>query len=107
MHSVSSIGAATVVDQTGQVQPDKYQSYMRSLMRTTAESRGRRTDIAEAMVDPDIFVWGGSVSLNNPQFIDLVYEKSKRYVLNSDKLRFALAECGADAGLIGAALLVE
>ena len=62
MHSGSSIGAATVVDQTGQVQPDKYQSYMRSLMRSTAESRGRRTDIAEAMVDPDIFVPGVSDS---------------------------------------------
>ncbi len=56
MHSGSSIGAATVVNQTGEVQPDKYQSYMRSLMRTTAETRGRRPDIAEAMVDPDIEV---------------------------------------------------
>ena len=56
MHSGSSIGAATVVNQSGEVQPDKYQSYMRSLMRTTAETRGRRPDIAEAMVDPDIEV---------------------------------------------------
>lgn len=56
MHSGSSIGAATVVNQTGEVQPDKYQSYMRSLMRTTAETRGRRPDIAEAMVDPDVVV---------------------------------------------------
>lgn len=56
MHSGSSIGAATVVNQNGEVQPDKYQSYMRSLMRTTAEARGRRPDIAEAMVDPDIEV---------------------------------------------------
>lgn len=62
MHSGSSLGAATVVDQTGAVQPDKYQSYMRSLMRTTAEARGRRTDIAEAMVDPDISVAGISDS---------------------------------------------
>jgi membrane-bound serine protease (ClpP class) len=62
MHSGSSIGAATVVDQTGQVQPDKYQSYMRSLMRTTAEARGRRPDIAQAMVDPDIYVEGISDS---------------------------------------------
>lgn len=58
MHSGSSIGAATVVDQSGAVQPDKYQSYMRSLMRTTAETRGRRPDIAEAMVDPDVMVEG-------------------------------------------------
>lgn len=62
MHSGSSIGAATVVDQTGEVQPDKYQSYMRSLMRTTAETRGRRPDIAQAMVDPDIYVAGISDS---------------------------------------------
>ncbi len=62
MHSGSSIGAATVVDQTGEVQPDKYQSYMRSLMRTTAEAKGRRPDIAQAMVDPDIYVEGISDS---------------------------------------------
>lgn len=62
MHSGSSIGAATVVDQMGEVQPDKYQSYMRSLMRTTAEAKGRRPDIAQAMVDPDIFVEGISDS---------------------------------------------
>ena len=62
MHSGSSIGAATVVNQTGEVQPDKYQSYMRSLMRTTAEAKGRRPDIAQAMVDPDIYVEGISDS---------------------------------------------
>ena len=62
MHSGSSIGAATVVDQTGEVQPDKYQSYMRSMMRTTAETKGRRPDIAQAMVDPDIYVAGVSDS---------------------------------------------
>lgn len=62
MHSGSSIGAATVVDMAGEVQPDKFQSYMRSLMRTTAEARGRRPDIAQAMVDPDIYVEGVSDS---------------------------------------------
>lgn len=62
MHSGSSIGAATVVDMAGEVQPDKYQSYMRSLMRTTAEARGRRPDIAQAMVDPDIRIDGISDS---------------------------------------------
>lgn len=62
MHSASSIGAATVVDQMGEVQPDKYQSYMRSLMRTTAEAKGRRPDIAQAMVDPDVYVAGISDS---------------------------------------------
>ena len=56
----SSIGAASVVDQTGQVLPDKYQSYMRSLMRSTAEMNGRSPDIAQAMVDPDVEIPGVS-----------------------------------------------
>ena len=35
----------TVVNQTGQQMPDKYQSYMRSIMRSTAESHGGDTII--------------------------------------------------------------
>jgi membrane-bound serine protease (ClpP class) len=73
MREGGSIGAATVVNQTGQPMPDKYQSYMRSTMRATAESKGKitliegndtirkwRRDplIAEAMVDPSVFIPG-------------------------------------------------
>lgn len=58
MAPVASIGAATVVDQTGKPVPDKYQSYMRSWMRSTAEANGRDPDIAQAMVDPDIYIAG-------------------------------------------------
>jgi membrane-bound serine protease (ClpP class) len=58
MAPVASIGAATVVDQTGEPVPDKYQSYMRSWMRSTAEAKGRDPDIAQAMVDPDIYIAG-------------------------------------------------
>ena len=73
MRPGGSIGAATVVNQTGQAMPDKYQSYMRSTMRTTAEAQGRvprvtgndtiydwRRDprIAEAMVDPSVYIEG-------------------------------------------------
>ena len=50
----SSIGAATVVTSEGKAAPDKYQSYMRSIMRSTAESKGRNPEIAEAMVDEEI-----------------------------------------------------
>lgn len=50
----SSIGAATVVTGDGTQAPDKYQSYMRSIMRSTAEATGRNPKIAEAMVDEDI-----------------------------------------------------
>lgn len=73
MRPGGSIGAATVVNQTGQAMPDKYQSYMRSTMRATAEAKGkkivvvgndtiqqwrRNPKIAEAMVDPSVFIEG-------------------------------------------------
>ncbi len=67
MRPGANIGAATVVNQTGEAMPDKYQSYMRATMRATAEAHGKDTiingndttyrwirdpKIAEAMVDP-------------------------------------------------------
>ena len=51
MKTGSSIGAATVVDQTGNVMPDKYKSFMRGMMRSTAQATGRDPMIAESMVD--------------------------------------------------------
>ena len=51
MKTGSSIGAATVVDQTGNVMPDKYQSFMRGMMRSTAQATGRDPKIAESMTD--------------------------------------------------------
>ena len=51
MKTGSSIGAATVVDQTGKVMPDKYQSFMRGMMRSTAQANGRDPQIAESMTD--------------------------------------------------------
>jgi len=69
MRNGANIGAATVVNQTGEAMPDKYQSYMRSIMRSTAEAHGcdtvingcdtiykwhRNPQIAEAMVDENI-----------------------------------------------------
>ena len=54
MSSGASIGAATVVTADGNAAPDKYQSYMRSIMRSTAEAKNRDPNIAEAMVDQDV-----------------------------------------------------
>jgi len=50
----SNIGAATVVIGDGTAAPDKYQSYMRSTMRSLAEEKGRDPRIAEGMVDQNI-----------------------------------------------------
>ncbi len=63
MERGSNIGAATVVNGTdGTKAPDKYQSYMRSMMRSTAESSGRDPKIAEAMVDENLIVEGVSAA---------------------------------------------
>lgn len=71
MREGASIGAATVVSQTGEAMPDKYQSYMRSMIRSTAEAQGKDTLvqagdtvirwkrdplIAEAMVDERVAI---------------------------------------------------
>ncbi|MCD6333614.1 MAG: nodulation protein NfeD [Bacteroidales bacterium] len=73
MRPGANIGAATVVNQSGEVVPDKFQSYMRSTMRSTAEAHGKDTllvgndtvirwhrdpKIAEAMVDPSVYIKG-------------------------------------------------
>lgn len=73
MRPGAAIGAATVVNTTGQQMPDKYQSYMRATMRTTAEAHGKDTiiqgndtifqwkrdpKIAEAMVDDKVSIPG-------------------------------------------------
>ncbi len=58
MAAGASIGAATVVTAEGVAAPDKYQSYMRSIMRSTAEAKGRDPKIAEAMVDESLEIEG-------------------------------------------------
>lgn len=58
MAPASQIGAATVVSAEGQQAPDKYQSYMRATMRSTAESQNRDPLIAEAMVDDRVVIAG-------------------------------------------------
>lgn len=53
-----SIGAATVVGGDGEKAPDKYQSYMRGIMRSTAEVNHRDPRIAEGMVDESFAIPG-------------------------------------------------
>ncbi|PIP54620.1 MAG: serine protease [Bacteroidetes bacterium CG23_combo_of_CG06-09_8_20_14_all_32_9] len=73
MRKGANIGAATVVTGEGKAAPDKYQAYMRSIMRSTAQAHGKITviengdtiqkwfrdpHIAEAMVDESIYIAG-------------------------------------------------
>ena len=56
MKKGGTFGAATVVNQNGEVMPDKYQSFMRAMMRSTAEVNGRDPSIAESMVTDSLKV---------------------------------------------------
>lgn len=93
MRRGANIGAATVVGETGQAMPDKYQSYMRSLMRSTAEAHGRDTVvrgrdttfrwrrdplIAEAMTDhgsviPNLIDSGRTLTLTAGEAVEWGY----------------------------------
>lgn len=93
MRPGGSIGAATVVNETGAQLPDKYQSYMRAKMRATAESHGKDTIvsgtdtvykwkrdpiIAEAMVDdrtviPGIIDSGKTLTFSTQEAIKYNY----------------------------------
>ena len=90
MRSGGSIGAATVVNQSGEVVPDKYQSFMRSTMRATAEAHGKDTiisgndttyrwhrdpNIAQAMVDPQLSIEG---IIDSGQVLTLTVEEAIR-----------------------------
>jgi membrane-bound serine protease (ClpP class) len=84
MRKGATIGAASVVDGKGELLPDKYQSYMRAMMRATAETHGRdssgrwRRDplIAEAMVDERTVVPG---LIDSGKVLSLTAEEAVRW----------------------------
>jgi membrane-bound serine protease (ClpP class) len=82
-----SIGAATPYQQRAGDAPavdEKMVSALRSMFRATAEMRGHPTDLAEAMVDPDVAIEG-------------VIESGKLLTLTSDEaVELGLAEAVVD-----------
>ena len=86
-----SIGAATPIYSGGGTEEptavdEKMMSYMRTEMRTTAETRGRRGDVAEAMVDREIEIEG-------------VVEKGKVLTLSTEEA-LALGIADHEAGTV-------
>ena len=96
MRPGASIGAATVVNQNGEVMPDKYQSFMRGMMRATAEAHGRRADgtwfrdpaIAEKMVDT-----AGVLSFTPDEAIEARYCEGKAESIDEVIEHIGLEEC--------------
>jgi membrane-bound serine protease (ClpP class) len=90
MASGATIGAASVVNQNGELMPEKYQSYMRKKMSATAEETGRNPLIAEGMTDENLI-------------IDSIKEKGKIITLTTEEaLKFGF--CNAKTENIEAVL---
>jgi glucokinase len=58
------------------------------------------------VVDPDIFIVGGSIALRSRGFLERLEERAALYMIDPSHLRIEKARFGDDAGLIGASLLV-
>ncbi len=72
----ATIGAATVVNEKGEKMSEKYQAFMRSEMRTVAETNGRPVNIAQGMVDERIIVPG---LVDSTQLISLTTDEAIKY----------------------------
>jgi membrane-bound serine protease (ClpP class) len=97
MTNGASIGAASVVNANGELMPEKYQSYMRTMMRTTAESNYRNPEIAAAMVGsiktiPNVCDSGKVLSFTTSEAI-----KNKYCNKEANKLNEVLAICNGES----------
>lgn len=96
MHPIAKIGAASVVDQSGNVMPDKYQSYMRGMMRATAEANNRNPEMAEAMVGAGKTIPG---IIDSGQVLTLTTSEALQYGFcdgQMENAEAALAAAGVD-----------
>ncbi len=100
----SSMGASTVVDQTGTKQSEKYQSFMRSEMRSTAEKNGRRLDIAEGMVDERIIV--ADLADDSTKLITITSEEALKYGM-ADNIFESIEDVIKEYSLGGAQIIEE
>ena len=71
----ATFGSATVVDGSGKVLPDKYQSFMRSMMRATAEAQGKKKVVLPS--GDTIEVWH-----RDPAIAEAMVGKDSTNVLN-------------------------
>lgn len=59
------------------------------------------------IVDPDVIVLGGSVIINNHEYLNGIIEETKKMVYAGVNVDIRLAQIGDDTGLVGAGLLAQ
>ena len=85
---------------------DKGDPKAAEILEKTSEALARGIADIYYIIDPDIYVIGGSIGLNNPWYIEKVFAKAKKYMTDPD-IRTALSAFGDDAGLYGAMLAAK
>lgn len=75
------------------------------LVERTADVAAKGIHNIGCVVDPEIYVIGGSIANYNPDFVELVIEKAKGYYIKPEYLKWKPVQFSDDAGLYGAALL--
>lgn len=75
------------------------------LIEKTADTAAKGIANIGCVVDPEIYIIGGSIANYNPDFVELVFKKATKYYIKPEYLQYKPAAFSDDAGLIGAALL--
>ncbi len=75
------------------------------LIEHTADIAAKGIANIGCVIDPEIYIVGGSIANYNHDFVEMVFEKAKKYYIKPEYLQYKLAKFSDDAGLIGAALL--
>lgn len=86
---------------------DRGESRAVKIIEDATEKMAKGIANITCVIDPDVIVVGGSVAVYNPFYFDMAMKKARKYMLAPDGVKVERARFGDDAGLIGAALLVE
>ena len=73
-------------------------------MERTSEMLARGIANIYYTIDPDIYVIGGSIAVNNPWYVEKAMTKAKGYMTDPN-INVAMSAFGDDAGLYGAMLI--
>lgn len=76
------------------------------ILEGTSEALARGFANMYYMIDPDVYVIGGSIAIYNHWYVEKVLKKAKGYMTQPDIVT-KYAVFGDDAGLLGAALIAE
>ncbi len=78
----------------------------KQILEETSEALARGVANIFYTIDPDVYVFGGSVAIHHPWYMDVVKKKAMEYI-TADDILIVPVKYDDDAGLVGAALLVR